>query len=191
LAGQKEPTLARLRAAMREAAGRDAQHEVDRLRGVLRDVQTLTIQPSPLAGLPPGWRLLALERLPGGDTRTHLIEDGRLLASASWGHSELPNDLTNLARLAREIVATAPAVTHTGHEYGLQPSHAIRTHDGAEDPPSMPDRAELVHLAGSPQREAAHAIVPEESTIVLRWLAHARDRIEVRRVFSDDRLNGG
>jgi hypothetical protein len=108
LSGQKSDAIAAVRQAMREAAASGRQPDVDRLRAALRGVQGLDVKPSILLGLPPGWRLLVFERLwSDGPGRLHLIEDGRLIASADTDSRALPADRQALLDLADEVVAAA------------------------------------------------------------------------------------
>ena len=107
LSGQKEPTLAMLRAGMHAAAAAGDRSELDRLRATLRDVQALEIRPSDLAGLAEGWRLLILERMVPGIGRLHLVQDGRLIASADTDTSALPSDRGHLRRFAEEMFGDA------------------------------------------------------------------------------------
>ena len=106
LSGQKQPTLALLREQMHAAASAGDRAEVDRLRAALRDVQALSTRPSDLAGLAEGWRLLVLERLfEDGPGRLHLVQDGRLVASADTDTSALPDDPERLLCLIAETFA--------------------------------------------------------------------------------------
>jgi DNA polymerase III epsilon subunit-like protein len=157
LAGQKEPTVQALRLAMRGSAARGDAMTTTRLRAVLRDVQALTVRPSLLAGFGTGWRLLVLERLLDGETRTHLIQDGRLLRSVSWGMSALPSDSSQLVALADEMLAAEPDDD---------------TESGA------PSLSRVV----TPATSHTGLIDPDEPAVVLRWLAQARNRIEVARL---------
>jgi hypothetical protein len=100
LSGQKEPALDALRASMRAAATAGDQAEVGRLRNALLDVHALKLRTSDLVGLPAGWQLLILERVEPGLGRLHLVEHGRLIASADTDTSALPPDAPRLRRFA-------------------------------------------------------------------------------------------
>jgi len=159
LSGQKQPTLATLRAQMQMAAGAGDRAEVDRLRAALRDVQALTTRPSDLAGLAEGWRLLILERLfENGPGRLHLVQDGRLLASVDTDTSALPDDPARLRRFAEEAFGDLDDLSGD---------------DDDEDEVARPEDW-----------------LPEDSTILLRWLVQARARLEVRRLPSDEAIEG-
>jgi hypothetical protein len=103
LSGQKEPTLDALRASMRAAATAGDQVEVGRLRNALRDVQALRLRTSDLVGLPAGWRVLILERVAERRGRLHLVQHGRLIASADTDTSALPPDAPRLRRFADAV----------------------------------------------------------------------------------------
>jgi hypothetical protein len=101
LAGQKEPAIALLLAGMREAAEVGDRVEVDRLRVAVRDVQAMTPRFSETTGRSEDVRLLLLERLwEGGPGRLHLVQGGRLLASATTDADALPTEADRLAAFA-------------------------------------------------------------------------------------------
>ena len=150
LAGQKQPTLANLRASMQTAASAGDRPEVDRLRAALRDVQALTIRPSDLTGLADGWRLLVLEPIVPGSGRLHLVHDGALVASTFTDTSALPADPVHLQRFADEMFGDAA------------------------------DESEIA-------RPNSWSV--SDSTILMRWLAQTRSRLEVQRLPPDGLLD--
>jgi DNA polymerase III epsilon subunit-like protein len=154
LSGQKDPTLGALRAAMRAAAADGDQGEVDRLRAALRDVQSLNIRSSAVAGLADGWRLLILEQLAPGFGRLHLVQDARLIASRDADTSALPADRPEVRRFAREMFGE-PRADRPDGETDMQ---LRRPEDWS----------------------------PEDSTILLRWLAQSRSRLQIQRLPPDD-----
>jgi DNA polymerase III epsilon subunit-like protein len=97
LAGLRAPTVRLLQDRMREAAKASDRAEVDRLRAAVRGLQSFTPRMSDLAGRSDGARLLVLERCwEDGPGRLHLVQGGRLLASANTDASTLPNDMESL-----------------------------------------------------------------------------------------------
>ncbi|MCC7368241.1 MAG: hypothetical protein IT306_07460 [Chloroflexi bacterium] len=166
LSGQKGPARALLQQRMREAAARGDAAAVAALRQALRDVQALELQPSVVAGLGPGASLLLLEPIATGYTRLHLIRDGELLVSVSWGVSALPNDPDALRALEAELLA-ARAETRPS-----PPPQAIAE---PEDDDWDDDESADVSVPPRPFH-------PDDCALVMRWLAQARGRIEVARV---------
>jgi len=108
------------------------------------------MRPSLLVGLPVGWRLLVLERLwEGGPGRLHLIEDGRLVASADTDTSTLPNRPAHLLRFVEEMF------------------------ESLDDEPEDPSSLMVVNAAEWTQAD---------TSILLRWLVQARQRLEIARL---------
>lgn len=160
LAGQKEPAIEIVRSSMRRAAAAGDQLEVDRLRSTLRDIQRLEIRPSLLAGLPLGTQILVFEHLVSGLTRTHLLQDGRRLVSATQDAHAQPITSPQVRRLADEM---------------------MRAGDPGES-----DRDEAGRLRLADVSASAQPADPREPVLVLRWLTQAWARIEVIRVPRQD-----
>jgi hypothetical protein len=145
---------------MQAAANAGDRAEVHRLRAALRDVQALVTRPSDLAGLDGGWHLLVLERLfEGGPARLHLVQDGRLIGSADTDTSTLPADPGRLLRFADDAFGDAPDAPSVDEDH----------HDDEGDEVARP-----------------RSWSPEDTTILMRWLAQARTRLEIERLRADD-----
>jgi DNA polymerase III subunit epsilon len=126
LAGQREPTIASLRERMRTAAEAGDRIEVDRLRAAIRDVQAMTPRYSETIGRSEDVRLLLLERLwEGGPGRLHLVQAGRLLASATTDVSALPSDAGRLAAFADTTFGAAADDTTVARPVVWAPEDAI------------------------------------------------------------------
>jgi hypothetical protein len=152
LSGQKSDAVAALRGKMSAAAASGDRTEVDRLRAALRGVQGLDIKPSMLVGLPPGWRLLVFERL--------------------W--TDGPGRL--------HLIGDGRLVASADTDISALPDDRQSLLDLADEVVAAADLDRLYATGEDADTDLHSSWSADDSTILMRWLAQARQRIEVARL---------